>query len=298
MQRQFDLVTQETRRQAEKSNAAAVFQIDVMGLSTLAVLKLTEARRIDLELEERIYQLRKKDPGADVAEAVAKAEEQKAAALALVEQGYNKQRDGAFGAQEALRKYADEAADKGAQIEKALTNAFKNAEDALVNFVKTGKLDFRSLADSLISDLIRIQVKGLLGGVAGAAAGGLSSLFGSFGASYFSGNTGAATGLANALPGDSLDNLIKLTGGFGTYANGLAYVPYDGMAAILHEGERVVSKQDNAGDPRTGSSIDNSVGTINVGQGVSRGEVSAAINHALGLQEQRLRRLQRQGTFS
>lgn len=31
--------------------------------------------------------------------------------------------------------------------------------DALVNFVMTGKLDFRTLANSIISDLIRIQIQ-------------------------------------------------------------------------------------------------------------------------------------------
>lgn len=41
----------------------------------------------------------------------------------------------------------------------AFTDAFKNAEDALVDFVKTGKLNFKDLVNSLIADLARIQIR-------------------------------------------------------------------------------------------------------------------------------------------
>jgi TP901 family phage tail tape measure protein/lambda family phage tail tape measure protein len=87
---------------------------------------------------------------------------------------------------DALRKYQEEAMNTGKAIEDSLTSAFKNAEDALVNFVKTGKLDFSTLADSIISDIIRMNVKSMLGG--GGSTGGfsngaglLSSLSGMFG---------------------------------------------------------------------------------------------------------------------
>lgn len=42
---------------------------------------------------------------------------------------------------------------------KAFENAFKSAEDALVDFVQTGKLNFKDLVNSLIADLARIQIR-------------------------------------------------------------------------------------------------------------------------------------------
>jgi len=62
-------------------------------------------------------------------------------------------------------------------------------EDALVKFITTGKLDFKSLADSLVADITRIIVKQQimipllqalgLGGGAGGGGGALTSFFGS-----------------------------------------------------------------------------------------------------------------------
>ena len=48
------------------------------------------------------------------------------------------------------------------KLRATVENAFKGMEDAIVTFVKTGKLDFRSLADSIVTDLIRIQVQELM----------------------------------------------------------------------------------------------------------------------------------------
>lgn len=49
--------------------------------------------------------------------------------------------------------------DVASTAENALVNAFQSAEDAMVNFVKTGKLEFRSLATSIIADLARIAIR-------------------------------------------------------------------------------------------------------------------------------------------
>ena len=63
------------------------------------------------------------------------------------------------GATNAMRKYSEELENVAATTESAMSRAFKGMEDALVNFVKTGKLDFKSLADSFITDMLRMQVQ-------------------------------------------------------------------------------------------------------------------------------------------
>ena len=82
------------------------------------------------------------------------------------------------GAQESIRKYAAAASDSGTLIGEAMTNAFKGAEDALTNFIMTGKLNFRGLATSIISDLAHIQAKQMLMSLTGADSGS-GGLFGS-----------------------------------------------------------------------------------------------------------------------
>lgn len=99
------------------------------------------------------------------------------------------ERSAAFGTSEAMRKYADDASNSAKQMENLFTNAFKNMEDALVSFVRTGQLDFSKLADSIIENLIRIQVQQSITGplteaMRGSGGGAgvlLSSLFGAGG---------------------------------------------------------------------------------------------------------------------
>ena len=55
------------------------------------------------------------------------------------------------------------ANDVGGAIEDAMTGAFRNAEDAFVSFVQTGKVDFSSLINSMIADLARAQFRNMMG---------------------------------------------------------------------------------------------------------------------------------------
>lgn len=52
--------------------------------------------------------------------------------------------------------------------------------------------------------------------------------------------------LWNSLFNNRTVNVNVATGGAGSYANGLSYVPYDGFRAILHEGERVLTAEENS----------------------------------------------------
>lgn len=69
------------------------------------------------------------------------------------------QRSAEFGTKSALRTYIEDATNAAKQAERAVTGAFKSMEDALTQFVMIGKVDFNSLANSIISDLIRIQIQ-------------------------------------------------------------------------------------------------------------------------------------------
>lgn len=86
------------------------------------------------------------------------------------------QADWSNGARSAFANYMDSASNVAEQTKSLFSDALNGTEDALVNFVKTGKLSFRDLADSIVEDLIRIQIRqaavGFLGGFAGLFSGG------------------------------------------------------------------------------------------------------------------------------
>jgi len=63
------------------------------------------------------------------------------------------------GAQDGLKKYTDGLKDISTRVSKMVTNAFQKMEDALVNFVTTGKLEIKSLVQSIISDLARLAIQ-------------------------------------------------------------------------------------------------------------------------------------------
>lgn len=157
--------------------------------------------------------------------------------LALLDQ-YNgeklkKERDWLLGAKEALINYGDEATNIYASVADAVAGAFKGMEDALVQFVKTGKLDFKSLADSIISDLARITIQqGITGPLSGMLGGMISSaVSGMWGGS---GNlTGGSLSGATWGPQFSFD-VGGYTGDGGRYD----------WAGFVHKGEGVLNQDE------------------------------------------------------
>jgi lambda family phage tail tape measure protein len=96
-------------------------------------------------------------------------------------------REWSQGWKEAFMAYTDSAQNSAEQAKTYFDTFSRGAEDALVNFVRTGKLSFKDLANSLIADFARIQAKKAIAGLfsmgGGGGAGGFSfgSMFSSLG---------------------------------------------------------------------------------------------------------------------
>lgn len=99
------------------------------------------------------------------------------------------------GIKRGLQSVIDEADDMASKAERGVTSMFKSMEDALVSFVTTGKLDFKSMADSIIADMVRMQIQtSITKPLAGALGGFLGDIAGSiFGAPAGADTTSTAT---------------------------------------------------------------------------------------------------------
>jgi len=134
------------------------------------------------------------------------------------------QQDWRLGALDAVRNYVDESKNLYAQVENAVTRSIKSMEDALQDFVTTGKLDFKSLADSIIKDMIRIAIQQ-------SVTGPLARAFG-----VWLGGTGGASARAGHSLGGGLSLATFSSGGY--TGGGGKFEP----AGIVHRGEGVLNQ--------------------------------------------------------
>lgn len=148
--------------------------------------------------------------------------------LAAVSDHYDKlkliQSDWKLGATQALANYANESANIFNSIGSAFGNAFRGMGDSLTQFVMRGKLDFKSLADSIIQDMVRIAIQQ---SITGPLANILGGAIGSIGVP-----SAASIGITGVRPGLSLAD-----GGY--TGDGGKYEP----AGIVHRGEYVLTKE-------------------------------------------------------
>jgi hypothetical protein len=147
----------------------------------------------------------------------------------------------------ALSEYADTARDIGGDVGQSLVGAFRSAETAVGDFVRSGKLDFRDLVTSMIADLAQLGARRfLLGPIATALSGALTGAFGgAFGGSsavsasvLHGGGVVGADGPQRFVPAAAFLAAPRMHGG------GWAGLAPDEVPAILQRGERVLSRRE------------------------------------------------------
>lgn len=186
-----------------------------------------------------------------------RAEASAAAAEAIIRQNAAIERSFEVGAKKAFDTYLDNAANAAKNAGDLFTNAFRSMEDAMVKFTQTGKLDFKSLADSIIADLIRIQVRQSMTSLT-SSMGGVGGLFGLFGKLFGGdgGNVGAGQTVVNTADTYSIPVSSPSVEMLPSFDVGTDYVPKD-MIALIHEGERITPKAYNPtiGEGGNGASV-------------------------------------------
>jgi lambda family phage tail tape measure protein len=94
----------------------------------------------------------------------------------------------------AMKNFGDNTSSIGQELQSTFSSIFGSLEDALVGFVTTGKLDFKSLINSIIADLARMVIRMLI-------IKPLMGFFGGFFGGIFGFSGGGSVGGAFGLPG-------------------------------------------------------------------------------------------------
>jgi len=142
----------------------------------------------------------------------------------------------------ALADYAARAREIGADIGQALVGAFGAAENAVADFVRKGKLDFRDLVTSMIADLARLAARRfILGPLAGLLSGVLGGAGGMFASVLHAGGMVGAPGPGRMVPA------LAFAGAPRMHSGGWVGLKPDEVPAILQRGERVLSRREAAG---------------------------------------------------
>lgn len=102
--------------------------------------------------------------------------------------------DWSTGAQAAFAKYRENASNVAAQSESFFTAGIQGMEDALTQFVMTGKLSFKDLVQSMVQMLVKSGIQRMLGSLMGGAGGGgaigaIAGMFKADGGPVYAGQT-------------------------------------------------------------------------------------------------------------
>lgn len=198
---------------------------------------------------------------------------------------YTKARSASTGVQTAGNRYVEDATNQAKFAENLVTTSLRHAEDSFINLAKTGKLSLSNLFSFMAEEYLRQTFRMIAAKTLFDSSGNLLSL----------GSIATNIGSFFSDAGSSLAGLFS-------HATGSDYVPYDGYPALLHEGEKVLTKQqaqaDRAGTSSGAIHFDMTGAVYNIGDGVSRGDVVSAVKAGNAQLEARIRRLMRDGKLT
>jgi len=219
------------------------------------------------------------------------ASEQQALAMAAERAALQKAKsqDPAVGVQVAARKQLGELENVAERSAEVFTNAMKSSEEALVQFVTTGKMDFRSLVNSILADMARLAIQqeltkpllkglmGMFGGGAAPGAAGSLDVFSGMGGATIATAMGHSGGLVGSLPGTKFDVPASMFHGAMRYHSGGPILKADEVPIIARKGERMLTESQNrAYEQGSGGGV-TIVNHNTFGTQISRGEIATAL---------------------
>jgi lambda family phage tail tape measure protein len=153
-----------------------------------------------------------------------------------------------LGSQDAFLSFKKDVNDAGKQAASSFSNFTSGMEDAFVSFVQTGKLSFKSLANSIIADLVRIAVRraivAAVGGPLGMLFGGGRSAGGSVagGTSYVVGERGPELFVPQTAGKIISNSALKGSGAAPSSGGGQTVVNYNIQAVDASSFRSLVAK--------------------------------------------------------
>lgn len=168
-------------------------------------------------------------------------------------------RDPLSGSIRGLRSYSNEVMNLAKGIEGAWTSGFTAMEDALVKFTMTGKLSFQDMANSIISDLMRIAIRSSITGPLASGLGSLLNLGGGsspittpgFTNANLSGSIWGSGFHSGGVVGVDSPTFTRAVSAYDylhapRFHSGGGFFKRDEYPAILQYGERVLNRQETA----------------------------------------------------
>ncbi|WP_304736499.1 phage tail tape measure protein, partial [uncultured Desulfovibrio sp.] len=194
------------------------------------------------------------------------------------------------GMKRAMRSYYADATNMGRQFEDFTTSTLNGLEDAFVDFTTTGKLSFSDLANSMISDLVRIAYKAM---VIAPIIQGITGMFG--GGSVVSKALGASNAAISAITPSAQGNVFS-GGNISDYSGSIVTQPtafsfgrhlsaFAGGGGIMGEaGPEAILPLDRGKNGRLGLAMD---GMDDIMQQAQRGFAAESAKYMKFIAEQR-----------